>query len=535
MKINIKIVSILLIAAIGTSCKDFLEPQSQQYFVPQDIQSIDDMLLGSAYPRPGTTLHTDITAMLNLLDDDITFTMQPGSIASYDLNSMRASLAIYSWQPDMFTQYQEFSGSSISGYYHNLWQYHYELILGTNAAIDYVDKVTGSNDDKNRVKAQAYALRAFYYFNLVNIFGEPYNYNPDALGVPLKTNSSIEGLDVPRNSVREVYEQIVSDLLTAEQCFEQIPADQQYRPDYRVSLPMVQLLLSRVYLYMENWKGAAHYAKKVIEDWDFSLLDLNSLPEPVTPDATHSRTYQGIISPDSPETIWLYGKTTDYYNYVGKEFQSTLFDYSNSNGSYVKYFNASKELIDCFTDGDLRKEFYFFRGGHYTKDTIFLAYGKAVPFLNTSTLPESSSFGRAFRLAEAYLNLAEAAAMEPELGAQVALDALNDLREKRIKRGSFTLLSNLSGEDLIARVRQERRAELCFENHRWFDLRRYGMPSFTHRYRKVDALGNFIGPAIIQRLEEKDPIYTLPIPEEVLQKNKGLVQNRLTSGKQPVE
>ncbi len=534
MKINLKITTFLFTLGLCTSCGDFLEPQSQQYFVPQDVQSIDDMLLGTAYPRP-TELYTDITAMLNLLDDDITFTMQPGSVYSFDLTSMRASLAIYSWQPDMFTQYREFAGS-YGGYYHNLWQYHYELILGANAALDYVDKVTGSDNDKNRVKAQAYALRAFYYFSLVNIFGEPYNYNPEAPGVPLKTDSNIEGLDVPRNSVREVYEQIVSDLLDSERYFRSIPESEQYRPDYRVSLPMAQLLLSRVYLYMENWKGAAEYAGKVIHDWSFSLLDLNSLPAPVTPDASNKRTYYGIISPDSPETIWLYGKTTDYYNYVGKTFNSSQFDYSNGGPSGM-YFNATKELIACFGENDLRKDFYIFREGAYQKDTIFLAYGKAIPFLPTSTLPESSSFARAFRLSEAYLNLAEAAAMDPELDDQTALDALNDLLEKRIKQGEFTplSLSDLSGDALIERIRRERRAELCFENHRWFDLRRYGMPEITHRYRKTDALGNFTGPAVVQILTKNDPAYTLPIPEEVLAKNRGLVQNRQTSGKQPVE
>lgn len=533
MKINTKILSLLFSMGISTSCGEFLEPQSQQYFIPEDVQSIDDMLLGTAYPRP-SELYTDITAMLNLLDDDITFSMQPGNISSYNLNSFRASLAIYSWQPDMFTQYQEFAGF-YGGYYHNLWQYYYELILGTNAAIDYVDKVTGSADDKNRVKAQAYALRAFYYFNLVNMFGAPYNDNPDAPGVPLKINSSVEGLNVPRSSVREVYDQIVADLLASNKYFEQIPKVQQYRPDYRVSRPMAQLLLSRVYLYMENWEEAARYAEKVIKDWNFSLLDLNSLPEPVVPDASTSRSYQGIISPDSPETIWLYGKTTDYYNYVGKDFNSSLFSYSNSNGPSVKYFNASKELIECFGENDLRKDFYIFRESHYTKDTIFLAYGKATPFLPTSNLPESSSFARAFRLSEAYLNLAEAAAMDPEIGEQTALEMLNELLEKRIRQNEFTPLSGLTGENLRERIRRERRAELCFENHRWFDLRRYGMPEFTHRYRRTDALGNFTGPAVIQVLTEKDPAYTLPIPDEVLERNKGLIQNPLTSGKESVE
>lgn len=77
------------------------------------------------------------------------------------------------------------------------------------------------------------------------------------------------------------------------------------------------------------------------------------------------------------------------------------------------------------------------------------------------------------RTSEAYLNLAEAAACAGD--ETTAQKALNDLREKRIKREVFdeAEVNGLSGENLVHFIREERRRELCLEGHRWFDLRRY--------------------------------------------------------------
>lgn len=66
---------------------------------------------------------------------------------------------------------------------------------------------------------------------------------------------------------------------------------------------MIQLLKSRVFLYMENWKSAAIYANKVINDWSFSLIDLNALPSP-----TVAEPYYNFTSLKSSEVIWFIRK-----------------------------------------------------------------------------------------------------------------------------------------------------------------------------------------------------------------------------------
>ena len=75
------------------------------------------------------------------------------------------------------------------------------------------------------------------------------------------------------------------------------------------------------------------------------------------------------------------------------------------------------------------------------------------------------------------------------------------------------------GNELLEFYKEERRRELCFEEHRWFDLRRYGMPKLTH----VVTISE--GQPVEYTLPEKDPRYVLPIAREVLDKNPALRQN----------
>ena len=116
-------------------------------------------------------------------------------------------------------------------------------------------------------------------------------------------------------------------------------------------------------------------------------------------------------------------------------------------------------------------------------------------------------YGFAFRTAEAYLNRAEANA---ELGhTDLALDDIVHLRRYRFETEVPITVSTKT--DVIQLVRQERRFELCFEQHRWFDLRRWDRPRIEHIYTtdvNSSQKEKFV-------LEENDKAYTLPLPVEV--------------------
>ena len=91
---------------------------------------------------------------------------------------------LYAWQPAIFIQ----EGTLM---YQTPWKWFYSYILGANAALDYIDGVSGTDDERNIVKAQAFALRGYYYFQLVNMWGAPYNYDKKALGGTFESNQCV--------------------------------------------------------------------------------------------------------------------------------------------------------------------------------------------------------------------------------------------------------------------------------------------------------------------------------------------------------
>lgn len=512
---NIFATTIALLSA--TSCGDFLEPNSTSEFVPKDAVSLNELLLGEAYQRNDMT---GFNIFLNLLDDDIEAAPYQTPTDGFEAEKY---LAAFTWQPDMFEMMEEAAAGHT-----NIYQSYYEVILGANAVIDYIPNVVDTEDNINKVKAQAYALRGFYYFNLVNIFGKPYNSDSTALGVPLKLQSGIEPSDdyLKRKTVAEVYAQILSDLHTAEATYLELPESEQWSDNYRTSLPMVQLMLSRTYLYMERWEDAARYAKMVMDDKRFRLVDLNDVQfEDLNTDGQYVRTYLNMPTYKCSETIWPYGNVTDMFKWA--------YDYANTTSSISgqkmhAYFQASESLLDSYLEWDLRLMHYIVQAPDGLGGEMPMAFGK-VNIGTTYYLPltATGTFGRCLRLSEAYLNYAEAMAMLGGSGDDEATAALNTLLEKRFDPEDFEEVEFESNSDLVQFVREERRRELCYEGHRWFDLRRWGMPAITHTWYDNESQSSDY------TLQEGDPLYTIPIPDEALQSNSSLEQNELPGKRLP--
>ncbi len=514
-----KLLNIFATAAVIsiTSCSDFLEPNSKSEFVPEDAVSLNELLLGEAYQRNDMD---GFNIFLNLLEDDIEAAPYQVPTEGFEANKY---LAVFSWQPDMFKMMEQASSGHI-----NIYESYYEVILGANAVIDYLPNVSDTQDNINKVKAQAYALRGFYYFNLVNIFGKPYNSDSTALGVPLKLQSGIEPSEdyLKRKSVAEVYAQILSDLHTAEATYLELPVSEQWSDNYRTSLPMVQLMLSRTYLYMERWEEAARYAKMVMDNKRFSLVDLNDAPyETLNEDGEYVRAYINMPTYKCSETIWPYGSVTDMFKWT--------YDYANTSSSISgnkmhAYFQASQSLLDSYLDYDLRLYHYIVQAPDGAGGEMPMAFGK-INIGTTYYLPQNAVgvFGRCLRLSEAYLNYAEAMAMLGGSGDDEATAALNALLEKRFDPEDFEEVEFSSNAELVQFVREERRRELCFEGHRWFDLRRWGMPAITHTWHNDETSSS------TYTLQEGDLLYTVPIPDEALQSNSSLVQNELPDKRQP--
>ncbi len=483
-----------------TGCADFLEPKSSDEYIPENAISLDEMLVDEVYT--GLVANSYMFQFYNFFDDDVTVTDLPIGFREHEQNQADAIFALYTLQPDLFAKMSLY-GSGLIGI---AWDEYYEAILGCNVALDYLEKMNDVEETERYVAAQALALRAFNYFQLVNLFGAPYNYNPDALGVPLKLKSGLTTDWLKRNTVREVYEQICKDLAQSDSLFRLLPSGKQFNQDFRINLPAVRFLRSRVSLYMENYEETIRWADSVLLWKEFQLYDLLTF----TPSTDVAKPYYGNYT--TGEVIWCYGSAADITRLT------SLQAYDKDNKRYY-LFNASPELLNSYTVEDsLRKKLYIFEEySNYVWTGNKRAIGK-VPNNQYLNVQYTTDFGMSLRLSEVYLNLTEAYAM---LGnGEKALYYLNELRRKRIKE--YQDIVGLSGEELIQFVKEERRRELCFEGHRWFDLRRWGMESFTRKWKLYDE------PWQYYVIEKNDPAFTLPIPDEVIEQNPGLEQNPLS-------
>lgn len=487
------------------SCKEYLEPVSPSEFVPTEVASLRELMTYEVYANMVGNYNC---VFLPLLDDDIT--CAPYGESNYGM-AFGHLLASYSWQPDLYRQFDENDFMEQS---YNLWYNYYQRILGCNAVLDFVGDVAGVQEQKNLVCAEAYTMRAYYYFQLVNIYGIPYNADKNALGVPLKLTSAIEDSNIPRNTVGECYERVEKDLLEAVRLFKMLPVELQWRPNYRASLPMAELLLSRMYLYSERWKEARDYAESVITHYSFTLLDLNTLPAPVS-----SKPYFNFHSLENPECLWWYASSSDVLSMVNAQVKEGDYD--------LRWrFKASDELLESFGTGDLRAKNYIINEptGHTQGDNVVRYLRPVGKYGVNSSREPKTDFARSLRVVEAYLNSMEAAAMLYKAGdagmQSQAVLRLEELRGNRIKRDVYQALpAFMNADELVKYIREERRRELCYEDHRWFDLRRYGMPSITHRWT-VD-----VQTTVTYTLAEKDPGYTIPVPDRTLELNKALKPN----------
>ena len=139
------------------SCGDFLEPKSQSEYVPKLVKSLDELLLGEVYMGPGYS-DGQFYGVLGLFDDDVAIRPDWKANASEEEKINKIRMA-YTWAKNMK---DEFSG-------YNTYGEVYKKILGCNSVLDYIDEVQGSEEERNRVMAQALAFRGYFYFHLINL------------------------------------------------------------------------------------------------------------------------------------------------------------------------------------------------------------------------------------------------------------------------------------------------------------------------------------------------------------------------------
>ena len=506
------IYQILAILSLGLglcSCSDgFLKEYSQDLARVQSVDDLNELLVGDCFLPKGyysidySTLVCENPnyAILHFMGDELQENSQLFNDPNSGNNSFRKEYYPYfTWQKDT---YLDIEGKSTNETAENkFWSLGYEKINNCNMVLDAAEQLNVSSDEEQmrlrKVKGEAYFMRAFYYLTLANLYGKPYNPQTAETepAVPIKTSANVEDKQYDRASVAAVYQQIVDDLAASENCFSNTSEPTSI---YHAGMEAVYILRSRVALYMQDWQTAADYAKKAL-DKDSYLYDLSTLSADEYP-----------MSKNNKEVVYSNGSSC-----LG----NILYEKPKKNDDWDDYsptWYISDQLYALFGDNDYRKQTYLTtaddpykqRPTYHKIDNSIASYGKYKEVSDVFSI----------RTAEAYLNVSEALA---QLGQEAdACVYLNKLRQSRIQGAEPV---QLSGDNLVSFIREERQRELFLEGHRWFDLRRYTVDAkypysktieHTYTYYAKDADYNYTAKKIDRyRLEKNDAAYTLDIPK----------------------
>lgn len=468
MKKYILLLSVLIPCLGLFSCKKFLEERAQTDVIPRTAESLNELLLGEGYQGGARSISLQPT----LLDDDKEQTAA--------FLGTKGSYYVFTWQPDQET------GLGRSNLATAPWGAYYELIQICNVVLDYSDKVTGTAAEKDYITGQAHLLRAFYYFKLVNLYGKPFadsRSTPDQdLGVPLMLSSGVALEGKKRNTVKEVYQQITQDL---DKGIAALERTKRAGGPYRINYLAGYFLASRVYLHMADWQKVIAAATVVLQNKP-DLADLNTWGVP-----DHNK--KPVIGVTNPETIWAFGS---YNDIVSGEVD-------------VLNYSLSADLRALYEKGDLRAGIYLNGKKSAKRGTDYTSISKTA---------------QAFRVSEALLNRAEAYARLNKAGdagsGQLAINDLNTLRKKRFATDAYADLVLGTVDDLLQKCYAEKRREFfAEEEHRWFDLRRQGMPGISHYYYEA------AGQRLRYDLLDHDPAYVLQIPSGAIKLNNKLIDN----------
>ena len=124
-------------------------------------------------------------------------------------------------------------------------------------------------EDFSEAKGQALTLRALFYFDLVRLYGLPYNYNKTSYGVPNVTEPLTVNAQPTRATVEENYRQILQDLSDGAALLAKKKTKQSGYADYYTNIA----LQARVKLYMEDYDGALNAAREIIESGVYKLYE----------------------------------------------------------------------------------------------------------------------------------------------------------------------------------------------------------------------------------------------------------------------
>lgn len=344
------------------------------------------------------------------------------------------------------------------------WRRYYHAIYIANYIIQHQAEITEiTQEDLDQLVGESYMMRAYCHFLLANLYAEPYTtVDPETTrGVPVMTEADVNAVPYC-SSLKAVYEQVLADIDQAGKRLNVSEWETGFT--YRFNKLSADALRARVCLYMGRWQDALQAAETVVSGHS-ALEDLNT-------SSTLPNAYNSVESIVALE--------------------------NNLSASRIGIGSVNTAFVSLYGSGDSRRTKFFRR---VTSSRYTILKGGDDTFLST------------FRSAEFYLTAAESAACLGD--RETALSYLTPLLQNRLNGTAYEAkmesIDSMSNDELIAEIRNERARELAFEGHRWFDLRRGGMPQLTKTYKDETFT-----------LEVNDSRYTLRFPTEALEANPNL-------------
>ncbi len=437
-----KITTIIALAAISfinIGCDRFLDIQPEGKVIPTTTEDYRKVLT-SAYSK--YPVHKSLVALRTdevNIDDNSTDFISYREIAMWkDANTDPAST--------------EFP-----------WVSFYSVNFYLNQIINEGSKTMQDSPEKSQILAEAYALRAYLYFDMVNLYGKPYNSATASAdrGVPINLEIDLEQVLKP-SSVQEVYNQVHSDLKKAEGLM--VEQKQATGVNYRFSKIALLAFEARAALYEGDWNKALNYADQVLAVKG-ELSNLNTVN-------TAPNHYA------SPESIMALDNT---------------WDNSIKNLSF-----AAPELISSYNAAaDKRFGIYFEKNGSKYK---VIKGG-------------SLEFKVSFRTAEQYFIKSEALLKLNKLTE--AKETLLKVLKNRYTPDGYTSVQNavssMDSTALMNFILDERFREFALEGQRWFDLRRANQKKISHTISGKEYI-----------LQQNDPRYTIEYPMSAKKNNPNL-------------
>lgn len=372
----------------------------------------------------------------------------------------------------------EFSYSANNGSLEKIWKHYYEGISRANYLLYYVPNITMDEELKARTLGEAKFLRAWFYFNLVNIFGE----------IPLKLNPPLnpDEINKPKSSVSDIYGQIEVDLTQARDV---LAISYTGTDAGRATSGAASGMLAKVFLYQQKWEEVLSaitlmealgvYTMQSVYKNNFidstqgnseSIFEIQHLSNQLPKLGSHLNQY---FAPPKDNGYYFNVPLQNFIN----EFEKTPADVVDPRLDYTvgrsgqKWVNGEDFDPAWSPTGYLQK--------------------KHVQPLNEEPIVGDASLNYVYlRYADILLMKAEALNELNRMGEAVA--PLNSVRKRA--RESYLYDVDLLGygavpmgllPDIILSdqqtvrdaIRHERRVELGFEFHRFFDLMRYGKQS----------------------------------------------------------